>query len=122
MTKSNKTRHNNGGDLPDRGDGVTRRDLIHDISLAAAALSVPGLGWADDSAPTPAEGSVSGADVRYYPPTRTGLRGSHEGAFEAAHQLAREGRSFPPGKATGEWLRVWWWFAKWMECRVCPCV
>ena len=28
-----------------------------------------------------------------YPPSLTGLRGSHPGSFEVAHQLAREGRS-----------------------------
>ncbi|OFX12851.1 MAG: hypothetical protein A2516_06155 [Alphaproteobacteria bacterium RIFOXYD12_FULL_60_8] len=28
----------------------------------------------------------------YYPPSWTGLRGSHPGAFERAHELAREGR------------------------------
>jgi spermidine dehydrogenase len=36
----------------------------------------------------------SGPADRYYPPTLTGLRGSHPGAFEAAHALAREGKSF----------------------------
>ena len=32
--------------------------------------------------------------VRYYPPALTGLRGSHPGSFEVAHQAGREGRSF----------------------------
>jgi spermidine dehydrogenase len=31
---------------------------------------------------------------RYYPPALTGLRGSHPGSFEIAHQVGREGRSF----------------------------
>ena len=31
---------------------------------------------------------------RYYPPALTGLRGSHPGAFEFAHRLAREGETF----------------------------
>jgi spermidine dehydrogenase len=31
---------------------------------------------------------------RYYPPALTGLRGSHPGSFEVAHQVGREGRSF----------------------------
>ena len=30
-----------------------------------------------------------------YPPALTGLRGQHEGSFETAHALAREGRRFP---------------------------
>jgi spermidine dehydrogenase len=31
---------------------------------------------------------------RYYPPALTGLRGSHPGSFEVAHQAGREGKSF----------------------------
>src|ERR1700691_3226781 len=31
---------------------------------------------------------------RYYPPQLTGLRGSHPGSFEVAHQAGREGKSF----------------------------
>ncbi len=30
----------------------------------------------------------------YYPPSLTGLRGSHPGSFEVAHQVGREGRAF----------------------------
>jgi spermidine dehydrogenase len=63
---------------------ITRRDFVHDLSLAglAVALPMPGLALASDgSAP-------------YYPPTLTGLRGSHPGAFEVAHALAREGKRF----------------------------
>jgi len=62
---------------------ITRRDFVHDLSIAglALALPLPGIALADGSAP-------------YYPPTLTGLRGSHPGAFEAAHALAREGKHF----------------------------
>src|SRR5208282_2313466 len=31
---------------------------------------------------------------RYYPPALTGLRGSHPGSFEIAHEVGREGKSF----------------------------
>ena len=37
-----------------------------------------------------------------YPPTKTGLRGSHPGSFETAHALAREGKAFPEPKALNE--------------------
>jgi len=68
------------------GRAITRRDFIHDLSLASLGLAAPGLGLA---------GGVTGPEGEiYYPPTRTGLRGSHPGAFEAAHALAREGRHF----------------------------
>ena len=68
------------------GRDITRRDFIHDTSLAALSLSLP-LGAFASSDPGQAE--------LYYPPTRTGMRGSHPGAFESAHALAREGKSFP---------------------------
>jgi len=43
-----------------------------------------------------AEAAVSSA---YYPPALTGLRGSHVGSFEAAHELARYGRTdWGPGQ------------------------
>ncbi len=63
---------------------ITRRDFVHDVGLAglALALPLPGLSLA----------SVDG--VPHYPPTLTGLRGAHAGAFEAAHALARDGRHF----------------------------
>jgi spermidine dehydrogenase len=70
---------------------ITRRDFVHDAVAAALAVSLPAsltsaaTGPAARAAPQP-EG---------YPPVRTGLRGSHPGAFEAAHALAREGRAFP---------------------------
>lgn len=68
------------------GRNITRRDFINDVSLGAVALGLPGFAWSGDM-PTPPEGA-------YYPPTRTGMRGSHPGAFEAAHSLAREGKAF----------------------------
>ena len=55
---------------------ITRRDFVHDLSLAglALALPLPRLAFATD------------AGAPYYPPTLTGLRGSHPGAFEVAPQ------------------------------------
>jgi len=71
------------------GQDITRRDFIHDVSLASLGLALPAGAMGD----TPAETSASfGAN---YPPVRTGMRGSHPGAFEVAHALAREGKSFP---------------------------
>ena len=68
------------------GQDITRRDFIQGAGLAALSLSVP-LGVIASGDP--------GSAGQYYPPTRTGLRGSHPGAFETAHELARDGRSFP---------------------------
>jgi spermidine dehydrogenase len=64
---------------------ISRRDFIHDAGLAALGLSLPISGLAN---------AESRTGQQYYPPTRTGLRGSHPGAFEYAHALAREGKGF----------------------------
>ncbi|MEH6589031.1 MAG: FAD/NAD(P)-binding protein [Halioglobus sp.] len=75
------------------GRDITRRDLIHD-----AAIMTLGMGLLS--------GSVTAGNAKsknpYYPPTRTGLRGSHPGAFESAHALAREGKPLPEPKDLDE--------------------
>ena len=46
---------------------------------------------------------VAGAQTpAYYPPTRTGMRGSHPGSYEVAHALARQGAQFDDAVDTGE--------------------
>jgi spermidine dehydrogenase len=64
---------------------ITRRDFIHDVSLASLGLALPAAAWA---------GAASSGTVAYYPPALTGLRGSHPGSFEVAHALAREHKVF----------------------------
>jgi spermidine dehydrogenase len=64
---------------------ITRRDFIEGASIAVAGSLLPGTGLA---APATMPSSAAGN----YPPGRGGLRGIHDGAFEVAHQLAREGR------------------------------
>ena len=68
---------------------ITRRDFIHDFSLAGLGLTLPG-----GLAARAADG-VTAPSPANYPPVRTGMRGSHPGAFEVAHALAREGKAFP---------------------------
>jgi len=63
---------------------ITRRDFIHDIGITALGLTLP----------LPSFAVPPGGGELYYPPTRTGLRGSHPGSFEVAHALAREGKRF----------------------------
>jgi spermidine dehydrogenase len=65
---------------------ISRRDFIHDLGLASLGLGLPlsaGL-----------QSAVADAPAAYYPPIRTGLRGSHPGSFEVAHALARENKVF----------------------------
>ncbi len=63
---------------------ISRRDFINGIASVAAASAIPACSGAGNS--------ISPAGKRYYPPAQTGLRGSHEGSYEVAHQLGREGR------------------------------
>lgn len=79
--------------------GITRRDLIHDAGAAALALV---LGSAVRPAIAGEPGAAPSSSTAYYPPTRTGLRGSHPGAFETAHALAREGKRFPEARDLDE--------------------
>lgn len=78
------------------GRDISRRDFINDVALGAAALSVPAASLAETISGDPESGG------RYYPPTRTGLRGSHPGAWEAAHALARDGEKVTAARDIGE--------------------
>ena len=59
---------------------ITRRDFLNGVAVTAGAAMMP---WhllaADDAAPE--------KSPNYYPPALTGMRGSHPGAFDAAHSL-----------------------------------
>ncbi len=81
-----------------RAAEVTRRDFLERVALGVGATLV-----LDGCEPTAGEGAhVAAQDgAGYYPPTLTGLRGSHPGSFEAAHAL-RDGRSPPAATETGE--------------------
>ena len=71
-------------------DGITRRDFLNGASIAiGASLVTP---WAERFA----GGFDAGAE--YYPPTKTGLRGTHEGAWEVMHARVA-GRTWPAGPA-----------------------
>ena len=65
---------------------ITRRDILHGVGGFAAASIIPGTAMAGASL------LASAKIPPTYPPALTGLRGSHVGSFEIAHELAREGR------------------------------
>ena len=67
---------------------ISRRDFLNGVAVVTAGALVPGRARAGGAGFF--EGGV-GANGSY-PPLRTGLRGSHPGSFEVAHQLAWEGR------------------------------
>jgi len=64
---------------------ITRRDFLNGMAVSAGGAMVsPWLGGLlGAQAPAPSAQDRPG----YYPPTRTGMRGSHPGAFEVAHAL-----------------------------------
>ncbi len=78
----------NGGS-PDRALGmhrnITRRDFLNGMAIGAGgALASPWLaGLLAAQTPAPAPQDRPG----YYPPTLTGMRGSHPGSFEVGHAL-----------------------------------
>jgi spermidine dehydrogenase len=64
---------------------ITRRDFINGTLMAAGASTLP---FAVSS-----QAVMAALEPSYYPPARTGLRGSHPGSNDAAHDRAWEGRS-----------------------------
>ena len=78
-----------GGRSRDRELGmrrkITRRDFLNGVAVGVGGtLASPWLGGML-AAQNPASAAQDRPD--YYPPTRTGMRGSHPGAFEVAHDL-----------------------------------
>ena len=65
---------------------ISRRDVLHGFGALAASSFVPGAALADEVLAAERAGHL------YYPPGLTGLRGNHDGSFDVAHALAREGK------------------------------
>ena len=76
---------------------ITRRDFLNGAAIAIAAAgslsprSILAMGK-DNAAPSATIAGPAGIGKDYYPPTLTGIRGSHDGSFEVAHQLAWAGQ------------------------------
>jgi spermidine dehydrogenase len=66
--------------------GITRRDFLNGVAVGVVgSVLAPELARAAQQELQPAFAPERAAD--YYPPTRVGMRGSHAGSFEVAHQL-----------------------------------
>jgi spermidine dehydrogenase len=99
-------RKNNGGDSRDRELGMSRlierRDFLQGVALTLAAAAAGG--------GTPGRVFGAGLDAataaqdqpEYYPPTRTGMRGSHPGSFEDAHAVRDNPNFVADAVDTGE--------------------
>jgi len=74
---------------------IARRDFLNGVALTAGAAMLGGV--------SPALADAASQDqAGYYPPTRTGLRGSHPGSFEAAHAVRDGTLKAPAGKLEGD--------------------
>jgi spermidine dehydrogenase len=79
---------------------ILRRDVLHGLAAGAAGAFIAP--WLEGCSPYESHVERAAQDAPgYYPPALTGLRGSHAGAFEAAHAL-RDGKEFAPAIDTGE--------------------
>ncbi|ARN73077.1 NAD(P)/FAD-dependent oxidoreductase [Oceanicoccus sagamiensis] len=85
---------------------VTRRDFLNGMAIGATGILLQSCGGASDPSanfPLPAATQFSPPDAGvYYPPTLTGMRGSHKGSYEVAHALAWRGEKPDHYKALDE--------------------
>lgn len=77
---------------------IKRRDFLNGAALAVGAGLLP---WQLVRA---AQAQQAG-----YPPALTGLRGSHPGSFEVAHQMGWERRCSTPTNCPYRRSTTWWW-------------
>ncbi|HEY6372263.1 MAG TPA: FAD/NAD(P)-binding protein, partial [Candidatus Sulfotelmatobacter sp.] len=93
-------RQNSTHEESDGGRTITRRDFLNGVSVAVGASLVAGSPWVEalgvvDSPFAPQK------EADYYPSAKTGMRGSHDGSWEVAHDL-RDGKQWPEALAEGE--------------------
>ncbi len=70
---------------------ITRRDFLNGFSLAVAgSLALPESIWTEAFG-LPDSPFAPEKEPGYYPPSKTGMRGSHDGSWEVAHAM-RDGQ------------------------------
>ena len=70
------------------GLNISRRDFLNGVAMATAAGSML----------SPMDLLAAQVSADYYPPLRTGMRGSHPGSFEVAHGVSWAGHKYPTPK------------------------
>jgi spermidine dehydrogenase len=83
---------------------ITRRDFLNGFSIAVGgAIALPGSAWAEAFGLPADDGqeAVAQNSPGYYPPAKTGMRGSHDGSWEVAHAM-RDGKKWPAAAADPE--------------------
>ena len=73
------------------GREITRRDFLNGISIAVGTSLVAANSTWLEAFGVPQSPFAPEKDRSYYPPAKTGLRGSHDGSWEVAHDL-RDGK------------------------------
>src|SRR6516225_11133019 len=77
---------------------IPRRDFLNGVSLAiGASLSGPSEFWAAMLAAADKPYAPE-KEPGYYPPSKTGMRGSHDGSWEVAHAM-RDGKTWDAAAA-----------------------
>ena len=74
------------------GCGITRRDFLNGIGIAVGSTMVAANSPWLEAFGVPLSPFGPESDPSYYPPAKTGLRGSHDGSWEVAHDL-RDGKT-----------------------------
>src|SRR5262252_2733952 len=81
---------------------ITRRDFLNGCAVTVgASLAASSPAWLEAMATDSARPYAPEKDPSYYPPAKTGMRGSHDGSWEVAHDL-RDGKQWPEGEADNE--------------------
>jgi spermidine dehydrogenase len=89
------------------GANITRRDFLNGVALTVGAAMIPAMlpGMIPPEMFAAASADLEAQNVPgYYPPSKTGLRGSHPGSFETMHKV-RDGAFWddaPKAVDTGE--------------------
>jgi spermidine dehydrogenase len=79
---------------------ITRRDFLNGVGVTLTSSLLP-TRQVSAFAAMMQQAEQEGQTSEYYPPTRTGMRGSHPGSFEVAHELA-SGHHWDNPADTGE--------------------
>jgi spermidine dehydrogenase len=73
---------------------ITRRDFLNGVGIAVGASVLPASSHWLEAFGIPRSPFAPEKDPAYYPPAKTGMRGSHDGSWEVAHDL-RDGKKWP---------------------------
>jgi spermidine dehydrogenase len=79
---------------------ITRRDFLNGVSITVGASLTTGSPWLEAFG-IPDSPFAPEKDPNYYPPAKAGMRGSHDGSWEVAHDM-RDGKQWPDAIADNE--------------------